>query len=71
MKGTKSEIRKKIHKRKMIEQRIMGIVLLLICVVTIVMCMHAQTIEESDASPVLLLAPLGFCLLFSKECWIY
>lgn len=71
MRGTKAEIRRKIRKKKMIEQKLMGIAALLLCVVIVVFALHGQTPEDRDVTPVLLMAPLGFYLLFSKECWLY
>ena len=71
MRGTKAEIRRKIRRKKMIEQKLMGIAALLLCVVIVVFALHGQTPEDRDVTPVLLMAPLGFYLLFSKECWLY
>lgn len=71
MRGTKAEIRRRIRRKKMIEQKLMGIAALLLCVVIVVFALHGQTPEDRDVTPVLLLAPLGFYLLFSKECWLY
>lgn len=71
MRGTKSEIRRRIRRKKMIEQKLMGIATLLLCVVIVVFALHGQTPEDRDVTPVLLMAPLGFYLLFSKECWLY
>lgn len=71
MRGTKAEIRRKVRRKKMIEQKLMGIAALLLCVVIVVFALHGQTPEDRDVTPVLLMAPLGFYLLFSKECWLY
>mgnify|MGYP007027551539 CR=1 FL=1 len=71
MRGTKSGIRRKIRRKKMIEQKLIGIAALLLCVVIVVFALHGKTPEDRDVTPVLLMAPLGFYLLFSKECWLY
>lgn len=71
MKNTRISKRRKAYKRKMIEQRLMGIAMLLLCVFIVVFALHGQTPEDRDVTPVLLIAPMGFYLLFSKECWLY
>ncbi len=71
MMGAEAEIRRKIRQRKMIQQRLTGIAALLLCVFVVVFALHGQTPEDRDITPVLLIAPIGFYLLFSKECWLY
>lgn len=71
MKNTRISKRKQEYRRKMIKQRLMGIGMLLFCVFIVVFALHGQTPEDRDVTPVLLIAPMGFCLLFSKECWLY
>lgn len=56
--------------KKMILQRIMGIVLLLMTVLILVIASHAQVKGDLDATPVFLTFPLGMFLLLTKECWI-
>lgn len=68
---TSREERRKFRRRKMIEQKIMGIICLLICVVILIVASHTQTPDDLDGTPVFFIAPLGFYLIFSKECWIY
>lgn len=54
-------------KGKMIFQRIIGLALLVICVLIIIAAYNAHSPEEIDATPVVLFAPLGFYMLFSKK----
>lgn len=54
----------------MIEQKLIGILFLIISVVILIVAAHAQTPDDLDATPVFLFIPMGICLLFSKECWI-
>jgi len=70
MRATKSKINRKIRRRKMIEQKLIGILFLIISVVILIVAAHAQTPDDLDATPVFLFIPMGICLLFSKECWI-
>lgn len=70
MRNTDLKRRGKALRKKMIEQKIMGIIMLLICVVIIIAAAHMQTPDDLDGTPVLLFAPMGLYLIFSKECWI-
>ena len=56
---------------KRTEQRLMGIGLLLICAVVLWLCSTGTTPEDQDATVVVLLAPLGLWMLFTKEIVIY
>lgn len=56
---------------KRTEQRLMGIGLLLICAFVLWMCSTGVTPEDRDATAVVLLAPLGLWMLFTKENVIY
>ena len=49
----------------------MGIGLLLICAFVLWMCSTGVTPEDRDATAVVLLAPLGLWMLFTKEIVIY
>lgn len=50
-----------------IEQRLMGVGLLLICAFVLWMCSTGVTPEDQDAAVVVLLAPLGLWMLFTKR----
>lgn len=56
---------------KRCEQRLVGIGLLLICLVVLWLCSTGTTPEDQDATAVVLLAPLGLWMLFTKEIVIY
>lgn len=45
----------------------MGIALLLICAVVLALCSTGVTPEDQDATAVVLLAPLGLYMIFTKE----
>lgn len=51
----------------MLKQRIVGALLLLLCMIMIVNAAGGQTIEEQDVTPVLLLLPLGIYALVSRQ----
>lgn len=56
---------------KRTEQRLMGIGLLLICALVLWLCSTGTTPEDQDATAVVLLAPLGLWMLFTKDIVIY
>lgn len=56
---------------KRIEQKLMGIGLLLICLFILWLCSTGTTPEDQDATAVVLLAPLGLWMLFTKDIVIY
>lgn len=68
--------RSKAHKRdlsisKRMKQKLMGSILLLICAVVLWLCSTGTTPEDQDVTAVVLLAPLGLWMLFTKEIVIY
>lgn len=56
---------------KRTEQKLMGAVLLLICVLALWLCSAGTAPEDQEAAAVVLLAPIGLWLLFTKETVIY
>lgn len=56
---------------KRVEQKLMAIGLLLICAVVLWLSSTGTTPEDQDATAVVLLAPLGLWMLFTKEIVIY
>jgi len=50
--------------RRFLFQRLIGILLLVLCIVTVLPGSH------EDASPVLFFAPLGAYLVFTKKLWL-
>lgn len=59
--------RNQLRRRKLIEQRIMGLFLLAVCVLNIIFACNGKTMEDKDCTPILLFAPMGFYLLFTKD----
>ena len=56
---------------KLMEQKLMGLVLLVICAFVLWLCSTGTTPEDQDAKAVVLLAPLGLWMLFTKDIVIY
>lgn len=56
---------------KLMEQKLMGLVLLVICAFVLWLCSTGTTPEDQDATAVVLLAPLGLWMLFTKDIVIY
>ena len=63
--------RNQLRRRKLIEQKVMGILLLAVCVMNIIFACNGKTVEDKDCTPILLFAPMGFYLLFTKQVVIY
>ena len=57
---------RRYYRKKIIEQRLMGLGVLACCALVLWMCSTGVTVEA-----VVLLAPLGLWLLFSKQILIY
>lgn len=53
------------------KQRVCGIILLVACVGFLVLAWHGTTLEERDITPVVMLAPLGLYLIFTKQKVMY
>lgn len=58
------------HQKKMIQQRLMGIGMLLMSVLIFIMASHAQVRGDLDGTPLMITVPMGLILLFSKDCCI-
>lgn len=52
-------------------QRMYGIMMLALCAFILFMCSTGVTPEDKNATAVLLIAPIGLIMLFSKNIWIY
>lgn len=63
--------RSKTRLQVLLEQRLMGLALVLISVLLIVICSNGATVEEQDATAVLFTLPLGLYLIFTKNICIY
>ena len=56
---------------KRMEQKLMGLALLVICAFVLWLCSTGTTPEDQDATAVVRLAPLGLWMLFTKDIVIY
>lgn len=56
--------------RQLLIQRLVGIGVLLICVGIVIAALSGTTPADRDATPVLLFAPLGVFLIFTKEVYL-
>lgn len=54
-----------------IQQILMGLGMLVLCALICAMAMTGKTVEDRDATLVLLFAPMGLYLLFTKKRVIY
>lgn len=64
-------MKKRAYRKKLIMQKIMGLVLLLICGVVIMMASTGANSADKDVTPILILVPLGLYLVFTKHVIIY
>lgn len=55
------------RRRKIIEQKLIGIALLAICALMFWLASTGVSPEDKDCTAVLLIAPIGFYMLFSKQ----
>lgn len=55
------------RRRKVVEQKLMGIALIAICALMFWLASTEVTPEEKDCTAVLLIAPIGLYMLFSKQ----
>jgi len=55
------------RRKKLIQQKLMGFIMLILCVAYIWLALQGETVEERDCTAILLIAPLAFSLLFSKS----
>lgn len=62
---------REMYRRKRREQRLMGLVLLILCGVILWVCSTGKTVEDQDAGVAFLLAPMGIHLLITKRIDIY
>lgn len=55
------------NQRKMIKQKLMGLGVLACCALALWLCSTGVTLEDRDATAVVLLVPLGLYIVFSRE----
>ena len=58
-------------KKKLFVQKAMGIALLVICAAMLALCAGAASPEEQDTTAVIMLAPLGLWMLFTRKIVIF
>ena len=56
-----------IKRRLRLEQRLMGLALLVICGFMLWLCSTGTTMEDRDGTAVVLLAPLALYMIFTKK----
>lgn len=64
-------MKKNRRNKKIMEQKLMGILILVICGIILLLASTGSTPANRDATPVVLLAPLGLYLMFTKKIIIY
>lgn len=62
---------RRLYRRKMVEQKLMGLGLLVVCAFVLWLCSTGTTPEDQDATALVLLTPLALYMLFTKEIVIY
>ena len=63
-------MRNQLRRKKMIEQRLMGIGFILISFFVLAIASTGTTPEDSDCTVIFFTVPVGVALLFSKDQWI-
>lgn len=58
---------RRLYKKKLLEQCLMGLALLACCGVLLWICSTGTTMADQDCTAVVLLAPLALYMLFTKE----
>ncbi len=62
---------RRIYRRKMVMQKLMGLGLLVCCVLILWLCSAGAIPEEQDATALVLLFPLALYMLLTKKIVIY
>lgn len=63
--------RNQIRRKKLFVQKLYGLALITMSIMLIYMASHGTSVDDRDATAVLLTAPLGLYLLFTKTVAIY
>lgn len=64
-------MKKRAYRKKIIKQKVMGLLLLLICGVVIMMASTGTNPEDNDVTSILILGPIGLYLILAKHVIIY
>lgn len=59
------------YKRRLLEQRLIAVGLLAMCLLLLLVCTAGPEPEDRDVTAAVMLAPLALWMLFSKEILIY
>ena len=63
--------RSKTRSQVMLQQRLMGLLLVVLSMVMLIVCAHGTTIEDRDGTGALMVLPMGLYLIFTKNICIY
>lgn len=55
------------YKRKILEQRFYGVIVILLCIATILLVRTGTNFEDRDCTVVLLALPIGIYALFTRK----
>lgn len=61
--------RRYLRRKRMLQQKIMGIIAILLGIAVVLVAMSGATFADREATPAVLLLPFGIYLIFTKECW--
>lgn len=59
--------RSKTRSQVMLQQRLMGLLLVVLSVVMLIVCAHGTTIEDRDGTGAFMVLPMGLYLIFTKK----
>ncbi len=62
---------RRIYRRKMVMQKLMGLGLLVCCVLILCLCSASAMPKDQDATALVLLFPLALYMLLTKKIVIY
>lgn len=63
--------RSRTRSQVMLQQRLMGLLLVVLSVVMLIVCAHGTTIEDRDGTGAFMVLPMGLYLIFTKKICIY
>ena len=64
-------MKKRAYRKKLIKQKVMGLLLLLICGVVIMTASTGANPADKDVTSILILGPIGLYLILAKRVIIY
>lgn len=63
--------RSRTRSQVMLQQRLMGLLLVVLSIVMLIVCAHGTTIEDRDGTGAFMVLPMGLYLIFTKKICIY